>query len=171
MVLLHKKLLTICCTYQNIPFEGTSHHITPFHQTGDIKPVSRRSSPQRLLGDVEQVCLFQLILRNPGIYLHELQHRLQEAYGVRVHVSTICRTLKSMGCTRQVIRHVALQQSEAMLNLWLRFRYMTRQCLFGLTKVAVTVETASENTAIASVASVLWTTESWYEVLDTPLYL
>ena len=89
-------------------------YITLFHQTGDIKPVSRRSRPQRLLGDLEQVYLFQLILRNPGIYLHELQHRLQEAYGVRVHVSTICRTLKSMGCTRQVIRHVALQQSEAM---------------------------------------------------------
>ena len=76
--------------------------------------MSRRSRPQRLPGDLEQVYLFQLILRNPGIYLHELQHRLQEAYGVRVHISTICRTLKSMGCTRQVIRHVALQQSEAM---------------------------------------------------------
>ena len=59
-------------------------YITLFHQTGDVKPVSCRNGPQRLLGDVEQLHLFQLILRNPGIYLHELQHRLQEAYGVRV---------------------------------------------------------------------------------------
>ena len=99
MILLHTKLLT-CCAYQSAQFEGTS---LLFHQTGDVKPVSHRSGPQRLLGDLEQLHLFQLILRNPGIYLHELQHRLQEAYGVRVHVSTICRTLKFMGCTRQVI--------------------------------------------------------------------
>ena len=89
-------------------------YITLFRQTGDVKPASRRNGSQRLLGDFEQLRLFQLILRHPGIYLHELQHKLQEAFGVRVHVSTICRTLKFMGCTRQVIRHVALQQSEAM---------------------------------------------------------
>ena len=89
--------------------------------------MSHRSGPQRLLGDLEQLHLFQLILRNPGIYLHELQHRLQEAYGVRVHVSTICRTLKFMGCTRQVILHVALQQSEAM-----RANFMAEVSLYDL---------------------------------------
>ena len=47
-------------------------YITLFHQTGDVKPVSHRSGPQRLLGDLEQLYLFQLIMRNPGIYLHEL---------------------------------------------------------------------------------------------------
>jgi len=67
-------------------------YITLFHQTGDVKPVSCRNGPQRLLGDLEHLHLFQLILHNPSIYLHELQHRLQEAYGVRVHVSTICRS-------------------------------------------------------------------------------
>ena len=55
-------------------------YITLFHQTGDVKPVSHRSGPQRLLGDLEQLYLFQLIMRNPGIYLHELQRKLQEAY-------------------------------------------------------------------------------------------
>ena len=87
-------------------------YLTLFHQTGDVKPVSRRNGAQRLLGDLEQLHLFQIVLRNPGIYLHEVQLQLQEAYGVKIHVSTICRTLKFMGCTRQVIRHVALQRSE-----------------------------------------------------------
>ncbi len=84
-------------------------YLTLFHQTGDVKPVSRRNGAQRLLGDLEQLRLLQIVLRNPGIYLHEVQLQLQEAYGVKIHVSTICRTLKFMGCTRQVIRHVALQ--------------------------------------------------------------
>ena len=107
MVLFHTKLL-ICCAYQNVLFEGTSLCFTKLvisnlcHIEVDHK------------GDLEQLYLFQLILHNPGIHLHELQHKLQEAYGVRVRVSTICRTLKFMDYTRQVIRHVALQQSEAM---------------------------------------------------------
>ena len=75
-------------------------YITLFHQTGDVKPVSHRSGPQRLLGDLEQLHLFQLKVHNPGIYLRELQHRLQEAYGVRIHVSTIFCTPKFVGCTR-----------------------------------------------------------------------
>ena len=89
-------------------------YLTLFHQTGDVKPLSRRNGAQRLLGDLEQLRLLQIVLRNPGIYLHEVQLQLQEAYGVKIHVSTICRTLKFMGCTRQVIRHVALQRSEVV---------------------------------------------------------
>ena len=68
-------------------------YLTLFHQTGDVKPVSRRNGAQRLLGDLEQLRLLQIVLRNPGIYLHEVQLQLQEAYGVKIHVSTICRTL------------------------------------------------------------------------------
>ena len=63
-----------------------------FHQTGDVKPVSRRNGAQRLLGDLEQLCLLQIVLRNRGIYLHEVQLQLQEAYGVKIHVSTIIYT-------------------------------------------------------------------------------
>ena len=92
--LLHKKLLTYC-VYQNVPF-------TLFHQTGDLKPVSCRSRPQKLVEDL---------------------------------------------WAAKVSKYI-----------------MTHQCLFGLTKVVVTVETASENMAIASMASVLC------EVLNTLLY-
>ena len=75
-------------------------YITLFHQTSDVKPVSCRSRPQKLLGDL---------------------------WAAKVS------------------------------------KYMTHQCLFGLTKVVVTVETASENMAIASMVSVLC------EVLNTLL--
>ena len=51
---------------------------------------------------------------DPGMYLYELQDQLHQALGVIVSVSTICRTMKFMGCTRQVIRHIAIQRSDAM---------------------------------------------------------
>ena len=84
-------------------------YLTLFQQTGDVKPVSRRNRAQRLLE------LLQIVLWNPGIYLHEVQRQPQEVY----RVSTICRTIKFRGCTRQVIRHVALQRSE--VSLWPRY--------------------------------------------------
>jgi len=58
--------------------------------------------------------LLSLILQYPGIYLHEIQDKLYEAFGALVSAATICRTLQFMGCTRQVIRSVAIQQSDAM---------------------------------------------------------
>ena len=48
---------------------------------------------------------------NVGIYLHEIQSRLYN-HGNVVSVSTICRTLRRMGCTRQVIEVIALQRSD-----------------------------------------------------------
>ena len=61
----------------------------------------RKNGPAKLLGEVEQVILLRLIVQNPGIYLREIQLKLQLAFGVRVGAATICRTLKFMGCTRQ----------------------------------------------------------------------
>ena len=88
-------------------------YLSLFRQTGDVKPMERRNGPQKLLDEFEQLKLLSLILQYPGIYLHELQDKLQEAFGVRVSAATICRTLKFI-CSRQVIRSVAIQQSDAM---------------------------------------------------------
>ena len=83
-------------------------YIHPFEQIGDIKPVSQRHGPHRLLGEFEQLMLLRLVLDKPGIYLHEVQ---SEWVGVDVSISTLCKTLRHMGCTMQVMQHVvALQQ-------------------------------------------------------------
>lgn len=41
-----------------------------------------------------------------------MQHKLHVRYGAVVSASTICRTLKYMGCTRQVIQRISLQRSD-----------------------------------------------------------
>ena len=46
--------------------------------------------------------------------MSEIQEKPQEEFGVVVSAPTICRTLKLMGCSRRVIRHVALQRSDAL---------------------------------------------------------
>ena len=86
-------------------------YLMAFRNTGEVRARNRRNGPQRLLCEFGQSLLLKYIFENPTSYLHEIQKKLNDSYGVQVSASTICRTLKSMGCSRQVIRHVALQQS------------------------------------------------------------
>ena len=75
-------------------------YISLFHQTGNVEPKSQRHGPQKLLGDFGQLTLLHIILSNPGIYLSEIKEELIRLVGVDISVSTICRTLKFMGCSR-----------------------------------------------------------------------
>lgn len=88
-------------------------YISLFRLTGDVHVRKRRDGPKCLMGDFERLILLRLILENPGMYLQELEVELFKKFGVPISVPTICRTLKSMGCTRQAMHHVALQRSDA----------------------------------------------------------
>ena len=87
-------------------------YIDLFELTGDVKPKSYRHGPKKLLGDLEQLFLLRVILNNPGVYLYEIQQKILARFGAVVNFSTICRTLKYMGCTRQVIQRISLQRSD-----------------------------------------------------------
>ena len=108
-------------------------YIDLFYQTGDVVPRPRRYGPPRLLGDHEQLVLLRLILENPGIYLQEIQDKLLAMFGVEVAVSTICKTLHAMGCSRQKIQHIQLYSNllNAELSIWLKFPCMTLPCFCG----------------------------------------
>lgn len=72
-------------------------YISMFRTTGEVKPAQRKNGPQVLLGDFEQMWLLKSIIEDPTAYIHEIQRKFREAYGVQVSASTICRTLKNMG--------------------------------------------------------------------------
>jgi len=79
-------------------------YIALFRQTGDVEPQQREYGPKKMLGDLEQLTLLHLILENHGIYLYEIQTKLKSLFGARVSTATICSTLRSMGCSRQVMQ-------------------------------------------------------------------
>ena len=89
-------------------------YITQFNQTGDVHPATHQHGPPKLLGEFEQLVLLRLITENTGIYLYEIQTKLVARFGVTVSVATICRTLKFMGCSRQVIKHIPIRRSEEL---------------------------------------------------------
>ena len=77
-----------------------------FLVTGHVIPFERRNGCCCKLSDDDQLLIFELILCHPGIYYR------QRVRGVVVDVSTICRTIRKLGLSRQWISHIALQQSE-----------------------------------------------------------
>ena len=87
-------------------------YLARFDKDGDVRPSIYQHGPSKLLGELEQLVLLRIITNNPGIYLSEVESKLFDKFGVHMSLSTICRTLKYMGCTRQVIQRIALQRSD-----------------------------------------------------------
>ena len=114
MSIAHKQPSAKIAELTSLSERTVRRYLHLFQTTGDVEPKRRRYGPIPLFGDFEQLTLLRLILENTGIYLSEIQEKLQEEFGVAVSAPTICRTLKLMGCSRRVIRHVALQRSDTL---------------------------------------------------------
>ena len=100
-------------------------YVALFQMSGDVEPRRRKHGPKPMLGEFERMFLFRMILQHPGIYLSEMKEEISNAFGVEVCISTICRTLKSMKCTRQAMHHVAIQRSDE-----LRAKFMAEISLY-----------------------------------------
>lgn len=125
LYLAHNLDVTEISQYLSISTSSVYRFIELFYQSGDVKPRSYCHGPPKLLGDLEQLILLRLVVNNPGIYLSEIQASLLSRFGVTVHISTICRTFKFMGFSRQVIQRVALQRSDE-----LRAKFMAEVSVF-----------------------------------------
>ena len=113
-------------------------YINMFEITGDIEPTLQRHGPPRILGDHERLILLRLITENTRIYLHEIQFKLQ-SHGITVSLATICRTLKLMECSRQVVQVVALQSSDSC-----RARFMAEVACYDLSMLIWIDETGCD---------------------------
>lgn len=80
-----------------------------------------------LLGDFEQMLVLRMILDRPGVYLRETRQELMQKFSVYVCVSTICRTLKMIDCTRRAMHRVAQQRSDEE-----RARFMANISLYNV---------------------------------------
>lgn len=98
-----------------------------FKQNGEVLPVAQRNGPPRLLGTYELIQIMRIISDTPSVYLHEIKRKLFDMFGVHISVATICRSLKDLRFSRQVITHVALQQSDTA-----RARFMARISMYDI---------------------------------------
>lgn len=100
-------------------------YLYSFYHTGDVEPASQQHGPPHLIDTLGEFEIFKMILDFPGIYLHEILDKFAVRFGIDISAATVCRVLRRMGCTRQVIRHVAKQQSDE-----LRARFMAKVSMY-----------------------------------------
>ena len=86
--------------------------VSLFRVTGDVLPKDQQHGPNHLLGRQEEELVVEWFLENPGIYLDELQLKLQQFTGIFISLTTIFKTTRRLGFTRKMIRHVVHCQDE-----------------------------------------------------------
>ena len=107
---------------------SVQRYVYLYQSTGDVEPRKQRHGPERLLSEFEQITVLQSMIDRPGIYLAELQQQLNDATGIWVHISTICRTVQRLGFSRKRLQHIALQRSDEK-----RAQYMAEISIFDPT--------------------------------------
>ena len=70
--------------------------------------------------------ILHIVLRRPGIYLHEVARDLNETLGVEVSLATNYTFLKKCGFTRQKLR-LSVIQRDSFLRLQLSVLLRSRQ--------------------------------------------
>ena len=74
----------------------------------------------------QQTSQYIIMGEQNGIYTHELQQHLEDAYGVIPSLPTISHHLKKMGITRKKVRGLAEQQTESVC-----LSFMAEMSVFG----------------------------------------
>ena len=113
-----------------------------FKETNAVDPKSR-CKPRlhtRQMDMQLELYVIGYVLEHPGIYLFELCRKIQDASGVQVSKSTICRLLRRHGFTRKKLQQIALQQSTL-----LRGKFMATTMLYKREQFVWLDETGSDN--------------------------
>ncbi len=87
-------------------------YIRLFRGTGDVLPQIQHHGPLPILSEFEELTVLQTLLDKPGVYLREVQEELHDITGSWISCSTICRTAKKLGLSRQKMRCIAIQRSD-----------------------------------------------------------
>ena len=101
---------------------STAHRIfSRFKDTGDVAP-REQPSRERLqnLDNDHKLLIMAIVCENPCLYLREICQLIYEATSVIVSGSTVCRTLRRLGCyTRKKVQQIARQRCQEFRGAFL----------------------------------------------------
>lgn len=73
-----------------------------------------KNRASRKLTTIVQLFILDIVLRKPGIYLHEIQKEIRKFLLLEVSLPTLCTFLHKSGFTHKKLHTVALQQNEML---------------------------------------------------------
>ena len=109
-----------------------------YRTTGEVVSLQDKHGPDIKLSSQEELIVLELFLSKPGIYLREVQQELFDATRTGVHCSTLCRTAKRLGLTKQKMKRVAIRRSDVI-----RAEYMSEMSAFDPNMLVFIDETGS----------------------------
>ena len=89
--------------------------VARFDSTGDVQKAEHprgQSHYLQKLTEIDQFLIMEVVMDQPGVYLHEIQHYLRRQE--LVYLSSICNFLHKQGFTRQKMVRVAIQRSDKL---------------------------------------------------------
>ena len=99
----------------NVDKSTVCRTILLFYSTGTVsKNDYPKESAARKLFNPAQLFILHLVIKQPGIYLYEIQSELSDLLGIEVSISTIFRFLHENGFTRQKLQITAVQRDESL---------------------------------------------------------
>ena len=111
-----------------------------FRKTGSVSKTSHPSRRVfRKLTVGAEMFIMHIVLRRPGIYLHEIARELYDNLGVDVTLSTICMFLNKNGFTRQRLKITASQRDD-----FLRMQFISEVSLYDKDMMIFVDETGSD---------------------------
>ncbi len=72
-----------------------------YRETGEIAAKPQGGDRRSKLKSKDQELLKQIVVKQSDIYLREIQESLEKSTGIKVSVSSLCRTLKRMKLGRK----------------------------------------------------------------------
>ncbi|MDD9817574.1 MAG: hypothetical protein OXU61_05515, partial [Gammaproteobacteria bacterium] len=124
----------------NVDKSTVCRTIQLFYSTGTV---SKRDYPKdsapRKLSNPAQLFILHLVIRQPGIYLHEMQRELSDFLSIEVSISTIFRFLHENGFTRQKLQITAIQRDE-----FLRQQYVSDISIYNPEMLVFLDETGAD---------------------------
>ena len=99
-------------TSLNISRHSVKRITKRFNRTGDVRKSLRKGGAKTILHPYEEFLLINTVLSNPALHVDELQSEIESHSGRTVDVSTVLRTLRCFGFSRQKLQQVVLQRSE-----------------------------------------------------------
>ena len=107
--------------------------VQQFQHTGTVtkRQYNRDNLPRKVNHAIELVAL-HIVLEHPGIYLREIQCKIEYLTGSNLSLSTICHLLHEQNFSRTKMRMVARQR--AMQQRWY---CIVQRCSFSLMRLGV----------------------------------
>ena len=111
-----------------------------FEKTGSVskKQYTRDSLPRKVNKMINLVVL-HIVLENPGIYLREIQSKVEHLTGSDLLLSTICHLLHKQHFSRKKMKLIARQRDEFTRAIYMlqRCHCIIQKCLFFLMRLGV----------------------------------